>query len=202
MTTTTETTGWTVLDFEGIPLAEGLPTRAAAVQAILTDDGYDYEIRRAEDGEGWDLWLTESSQNGAGSHRMQQSAISSLADNEDEAEAEIFEQVADMAWKWHAGGGYRIVTDLQRAIELAEDDEDDEPEHRYRLVWVHPYEATEVIASFLDGATEEELGRAEIAFWEKVNDMSDEGFEGDLRETYMAGEVSVQEVDAFGWPIR
>lgn len=119
--------GWTVLNHEGEVIAEGLPSKAAAVHAVLTDDGHDYEIRRDEDGAWW-LWLTTVSRNRAGGdHRLQRSMIFSLANDESAAEAEIFAEIAVTSRWWHGPySGYEILTDAYRAaglVELAEDEE-------------------------------------------------------------------------------
>jgi hypothetical protein len=116
--------GWTLLDFEGLPIAEGLPSKAAAVHAMLMDDGHDYEIR-AEEGGGFRLWLLDRSRHSAGSHRFTESVIFSTKADEVEAEAEIFEKVAAMVDAGRWGGDYRIVIDADRAAELAEDDDED-----------------------------------------------------------------------------
>lgn len=116
-----KTTGWTLLDFEGKTLAEGLPTHSAAVVEILTDDGDRFEIR-PDEGLGWRLWVTNRPS------PLGKSVFFSLKDDEDEATAEIFAAVAEQAGRdWNGyGKTYRILTDADHAAELAEDDEDDE----------------------------------------------------------------------------
>lgn len=118
-----KTEGWTLLDFEGIPIAEGLPSKAAAVHEMLTYDGRTYAIRWDDDGgEYWALWL------GGHGRRLQRTGIISIASplSPDEAEAEIFAEVAAGAEQWNASGGYRILTDADRAAELAEDEDEDQ----------------------------------------------------------------------------
>lgn len=147
-----KTEGWTLLDFEGIPIEESLPSKAAAVHAMLTDDGYDYEIR-AENGGGFRLWTLDRSRHSAGQHRFTGTVIFSLEDDEVKAEAEIFEKVADMAGEWHGRSGYRIVTDADRAAELAEDEDEQPGVVRLDGQGIYFNEA----ASFMDDDLREEL---------------------------------------------
>ncbi|TPL45338.1 hypothetical protein [Mesorhizobium sp. B2-4-6] len=120
--TATAAETWTVLNFEGIPLAEGLPSWQAAVHQILTDDGHYYEIR-AEEGGGWRLWLSDSSRHSVGSRRMVESAFFSAKNDEDEVTTEIFAEVKKQAARdWEHGSTFRILTDAERSADLAEDE--------------------------------------------------------------------------------
>ena len=120
-----KTEGWTVLNFEGIPIAEGLPSWQSAVAEILTYDGHDYEIR-PEEGSGWCLWGTDNSRNAFGGSRMVKSVFFSLIEDEEDATVAIFCDVAKQATRdWDGRGDYfRILTDTDRAAELAEDEDE------------------------------------------------------------------------------
>lgn len=70
-------------------------TAAEAAQAILSDDGQDYEIRPSSDYPGFDLWTRKQVAN-RGWHKT---VIFSLETDADKAEAEICERVIHANWQ-------------------------------------------------------------------------------------------------------
>jgi hypothetical protein len=65
-----------------------------AAHELLTYDGYEYQIRPAEDGEGWELWISSASRNSTAWKGINgKSVIFNLEDDEAKARQEIFERV-------------------------------------------------------------------------------------------------------------
>ena len=87
--TTNET--YTVIDHQGRVIESGLPLSEAA-DVKLSYDGADWEIRL---GDGiWELWTRKQVAN----LPWTKTVIISAADTEEEARAEIFEEVAGANW--------------------------------------------------------------------------------------------------------
>ena len=79
---------------DGEPIGVGLSLVDAA-QAILTDDGRDYDIRE-EDG-GWRLWARHE----VGNIGWKPCQVWSWAVDRDLGEAEIYQQVVNADWRHH-----------------------------------------------------------------------------------------------------
>lgn len=76
-------------------------TLAEAAEAVMNYDGHDYEIRPAQDGHGFELFVTQFSRNSTGGGLpLIKSVIFSLADDIDAAKDEIFQQVIKRATWW------------------------------------------------------------------------------------------------------
>lgn len=93
MTTTT----YTVLDLNGLVLGRGCDL-AEAAHIILTDDGGEYEIRPAADGDGFCLWSRQPVAN----RGWAKTVVFSLESDRALAEAEIFAAVLAARWPRHA----------------------------------------------------------------------------------------------------
>lgn len=90
---------YTVLDNQGNVIARHLSAQDAMVE-ILTDDGHGYEIRKAEDGNGFELWVTQFSRNSTlGGKPMVKSAIWSFEADESKATDEIAAKVIAADWR-------------------------------------------------------------------------------------------------------
>jgi hypothetical protein len=115
-------TTYTTIDRgSGEMLSTGL-TATDAAHEVLTDDGRSYELRRAEDGEGFDLWSRQQVANrGWGRTRF-----FSLGATEGAAWAEIAQEVVD-THDAHAPGshGPEVMTDAQYREMLAQLAEDE-----------------------------------------------------------------------------
>ncbi len=120
---------YTVLDCNGEHQVSGL-TVAEAAREVMQYDGHQFEIRAAEDGNGFELWTSQFSRNSTGGGRpLVKSVIYSVADDRDAAEAEIYRKVIAHADWWK---GYSVMTDedyaARKAIfdaEMAEEAEGD-----------------------------------------------------------------------------
>lgn len=117
------TTTYTTIDrSSGEMISTGLTAERAADE-ILTDDGRDYELRAAEDGEGFDLWSRQQVAN----RGWTKTRFFSLADSEDAAWAEIAQEVVDTHDAYAPGShGPEVMTDAQYAEMLAQLAEDGE----------------------------------------------------------------------------
>lgn len=74
-----------------------------AASDLLAYDGYQYEIRTAEDGAGWELWVSSASRNSTSWKGVdRKSVIFSLEDDEAEARQEIFDDVI-LSGNWERG---------------------------------------------------------------------------------------------------
>jgi len=104
-------TTYTVLDTHGFLIATG-QTAADAAAEVLTDDGRDYDIRTAEDGNGFELWTRQQVANKG----WTRTAIYSVGDERATAEARIFAKVIAADWPRHP----TVLTDQQYAEMLAE----------------------------------------------------------------------------------
>lgn len=115
--------GYTVVNVSsGDVIAAGLTVDEAA-QEILMYDGRDYELRRREDGDGFDLWTRQQVAN----RGWRMTRFFSLAETEDEAWAEIAAEVVETHDAFSPGShGPDIMTDEQYAEMLAQSEEDDE----------------------------------------------------------------------------
>lgn len=69
-----------------------------AMDAILTDDGHEYEVRPAADGHGFELWTSLHSRNSTLGGRLIKSVVFSLADDREQATHEIAESVISRQW--------------------------------------------------------------------------------------------------------
>ena len=66
----------------------------------LSHDGHEWDIRPAEDGDGWKLWGSQFSRNSpAGGKPLGKTSIYSLNADEESARHEIFQKVADAGWR-------------------------------------------------------------------------------------------------------
>lgn len=71
-----------------------------AMDELLSHDGYAWQIRRENDGEGWRLWHSDGSANSTrGARHMVKTVAFSLKDNEAAATREIAEQVCRAGWR-------------------------------------------------------------------------------------------------------
>lgn len=112
----TETT-YTVLHNDGGPIAEGL-TRADAAREVLGYDGYDWAIRPSE--YGHTLWHSRFSRNASGGNGgLVSTTISSAHDDEEAAEADIFDKVCYEAYEL-TRGSLDVLTDARYAEIMAE----------------------------------------------------------------------------------
>ena len=92
---------YTVLNSQGSVIARHLSATDAMAE-ILLHDGHEYEIRTAEDGEGFELWISRHSRNSpAGGGALVKSVIYSLETDEAKATAEIAQKVIDAGWERH-----------------------------------------------------------------------------------------------------
>lgn len=96
--TTSPTTTYTVFDANDTSTAERGLTAVEAMDRILTDDGYEYEIRPEEDGIGFRLWHSRSSRNSTGPRGMVKTVAFSLAADRAAAEQEIALKVIYAGW--------------------------------------------------------------------------------------------------------
>ena len=93
---TSTTTTYTVLDLNGLVLGRGCDL-AEAAHIILTDDGREYEIRPAADGDGFYLWSRQQVAN----RGWTKPVVFSLESDRAAAEAEIFAAVLAARWPQH-----------------------------------------------------------------------------------------------------
>jgi hypothetical protein len=103
---------YTVLDTNGDLIATGLPVAAAAAAKVLTDDGREFDIRAAEDGNGFELWTRQQVANKG----WTKTVVYSVEDDISAAEAEIYAKVIAANWPRHP----TVLTDQQYAEMLAE----------------------------------------------------------------------------------
>jgi hypothetical protein len=100
-------TTYTVInENSGEAIATGL-TAADAAAEVLTDDSREFDIRAAEDGNGFDLWVRQQVANKG----WTKTTIYSLEDDLDAAEADIFGKVINADWPHHP----EVMTDTQFA---------------------------------------------------------------------------------------
>lgn len=91
---------YTVLNNQGEVQERGC-TVAEAAQTVMGDDGHEYEIRPASDGNGFDLWTSQFSRNSpAGGRPLVKSVIFSLIEDRASAEAKIYGEVIKRADWW------------------------------------------------------------------------------------------------------
>lgn len=112
-------TTYTVLNCNGEFLYGGC-TAADAAHAVMTYNGHEYEIRRAEDGNGWELWTTKFSRNSTCYRGLSKSTLYSVESDEAKASAEIYAKVirhaiGDSNW-WE---GLDVVNDADYAAFIA-----------------------------------------------------------------------------------
>jgi hypothetical protein len=101
---------YTVVNANGEVQATGCSVREAA-QTVMNYDSHDYDIRRAEDGNGFELWTSQFSRASTlGGRPLVKSTIYSVSDDEPAAEAEIFKKVIDHADWWK---GCNVMTDAE-----------------------------------------------------------------------------------------
>lgn len=92
------TTTYTVLDTQGEPIRRHLSATDAMAE-ILLHDGHDYDIRPAEDGAGFELWVTRFSRNSpAGGEPLVRSLIWSTETDEAKARHDIAHKVMTAWW--------------------------------------------------------------------------------------------------------
>lgn len=112
------TTTYTVIDnVSGEAIATGL-SAADAASEVLTSDGREFEIRLADDGNGFELWTRQQVAN----RGWTCTALYSIEADRSAAEADIFAQVIAANWP----GRPSVLTDAQYAemrAELADDGE-------------------------------------------------------------------------------
>lgn len=96
---------------------------ADAANTVLTDDGFEWEIRPDADGEGFRLWASNASRNSTAYKGLRQSTTWSLASDRETAETEIFGKV--IATGPGRSNGMEVVTDERFAAMLAEIDDED-----------------------------------------------------------------------------
>ena len=107
---------YTVLNSQGSVIARHLSATDAMAE-ILLHDGHDYDIRRADDGEGFELWITRYSRNSpAGGGEMVKSLIYSLNSNETMARDEIARKVIEARWPHYP----EAITDASYDLMVAE----------------------------------------------------------------------------------
>ena len=99
-------TTYTVICTSGHVIATGLTVADAAAE-VLTDDGREYEIRAAEDGNGYELWTRQQVAN----RGWTQTVVYSVEDGRTAAEAEIYAKVIAADWPRHP----TVMTDHQKA---------------------------------------------------------------------------------------
>lgn len=105
-------TSYTVLDnASGEVLATGLTATDAAAE-VLTSDSQEFDIRTAEDGNGFELWTRQQVANKG----WTKTVVYSVEDDRDAAEGEIFAKVIAANWPRHP----TVMTDAQYAEMLAE----------------------------------------------------------------------------------
>jgi hypothetical protein len=114
------TTTYAVIDRHGEVRGTDLTLKEAA-EIILTDDGQDWEIRRAHyapsDQDFWRLWMRQQVAN----KPWTQTRVSSFADSLDEAETEIFAVViTSRRAAGHYWGSFTVHTMEQHAKMLAD----------------------------------------------------------------------------------
>lgn len=74
---------------------------ADAADAILTHDGFAYDIRHAADG-GFELWISQFSRNSPlGNRPLVRSSVYSLRDDRAAAVEQIHHRVIALAGAWH-----------------------------------------------------------------------------------------------------
>ena len=109
-------TTYTVYQSQDFSICRTGLTLDQAANELLTGDGYTYEIRPEDDGQGWRLWISRGSQHSyGGTQGLISSVFFSLADAETEAAAEIFQKI--LGHEWHGQEG---STDEQFTKMLAE----------------------------------------------------------------------------------
>lgn len=90
---------YTVISEAGIVIRRHL-TAVDAADEILMHDGHSYEIRRADDGQGFELWVSKFSRaSPLGGKPLVKSQIFSLAEDEDTAQKEIAGLVITARWR-------------------------------------------------------------------------------------------------------
>lgn len=99
-------------DNSGEVIATGL-TAAEAAAEVLTDDGREFDIRAAEDGNGFELWTRQQVANKG----WTKTVVYSVKDDRAAAEAEIFAKVIAADWPRHP----TVMTDAQYAESQAEE---------------------------------------------------------------------------------
>ena len=110
---------YTVLTHNGDLIDTGL-TADEAARAILTYDGCDFELRPIEDG-GFALW---SRQQVANKPWQKSLILWSIAENEKEAEADIFVKVLKHSSEWRHSP--YAITDESYAADLADAEESED----------------------------------------------------------------------------
>lgn len=92
-----------------------------AARELLGYDGFEYEIRRADDGRGYELWVSRFSRNSTCYNGLTRSVVFSISDDEAAATAEIYQRVIESG-HWT---GPDVITDEQydRMIAEMEDSE-------------------------------------------------------------------------------
>lgn len=109
---------YTVTTADGTVLDRGL-NAVDAMAKVLNDDGYAFEIRPAEDGEGYELWHSDGSAASCrGAGHMVKTVAYSLKSDEAEATAEIAEIVINAGWPRLP----EVMTDADYDAMLAEAD--------------------------------------------------------------------------------
>ena len=105
-------TTYTVIDDNsGEAIATGLTVAEAAAE-VLTSDSQEFDIRAAEDGNGFELWTRQQVANKG----WTQTVVYSVEDDRAAAEAEIFAKVIAADWPRHP----TVMTDQQYAEMQAE----------------------------------------------------------------------------------
>lgn len=105
-------TAFTVIDSaSGEVIGTGL-TAADAAAEVLTSDSQEFDIRAAEDGNGFELWTRQQVANKGWTRTV----VYSIEAARDAAEAEIFAKVIAADWPRHP----TVLTDAQYAEMLAE----------------------------------------------------------------------------------
>ncbi len=98
--------------FDGNGNARPGLTLSEAGEALLTADGYTYEIAPDADGDGFRLFRSKASSNAAGPRGMRASVFFSLEAERAAAEAEIYARVVAHDSDWH---GWQAMEDNQFA---------------------------------------------------------------------------------------
>ena len=101
----------------GTEIETGLSLEEAA-QTLLQHDGADYEIRRAADGTGFELWHRKQVAN----KPWTKTVIYSTSDDEAAAEAEIFEEVI-MCGHWDTDNLQSMTDETYRVMRADMEDE-------------------------------------------------------------------------------
>ena len=102
---------YTVIDTNGEAISTGLTTADAAAE-VLTSDSQEFDIRAAEDGNGFELWTRQQVANKG----WTKTVVYSVKEDLTAAEAEIFAKVIAADWPRHPS----VMTDQQYAEMQAE----------------------------------------------------------------------------------